>query len=137
MMAFSSVRATPVMVGAAGRAAGVLDELASEAGESPFKFVAFTLKVYAVPLVRPVTSQLVAGAVATQVFPPGLEVTVYFVIGAPPLSAGAVQLTVLLATPASAVTSVGAFGSVDGLAEALEAEAFESPISLVAFTLKV
>ena len=47
---------------------------AAEAGEVPIAVVAVTVKVYEVPLVRPVTMQLVVADV--QVRPPGLEVTV-------------------------------------------------------------
>ena len=44
------------------------------------------------PLVRPVTVQERAVASAVQVWPPD-EVTVYPVMGEPPVEAGAVQLT--------------------------------------------
>ncbi len=49
------------------------------------------------------------------VIPPGLEVTVYDVIGEPPLEAGAVKLTVACALPAVAMTPVGAPGTARGL----------------------
>lgn len=49
----------------------------------------------------------------------GLEVTVYDVIGEPPVLAGAVKLTVACVFPAVAVTSVGASGTVAGVEEAV------------------
>ena len=44
--------------------------------------------------------------------PPGLEVTVYEVMGLPPLEAGAAKLTVASVFPAVAATPVGASGTV-------------------------
>ena len=46
----------------------------SEAGLSPSPLVAITVKVYGVPLVRPVTVALSVAVVAVR--PPGAEVTV-------------------------------------------------------------
>ena len=60
--------------GAPGRTAGVADGDGAEALPAPTALVAATVKVYAVPLVRPVTVQAVE-AVA-QVRPAGVEVTV-------------------------------------------------------------
>jgi hypothetical protein len=48
--------------------------VADEGAEVPEEFVAVTLNVYAVPLVKPVTAQVKSAVV--QVNPPGLEVTV-------------------------------------------------------------
>jgi hypothetical protein len=50
--------------------------IVEDAWETPKIFDATTVKVYEIPFVRPVTIQLDAGAVAVQVRPPGLEVTV-------------------------------------------------------------
>ena len=47
----------------------------------------FTEKVYVVPLLSPVSVIGLAGPVA--VMPPGLDITVYPVMGLPPLLAGA------------------------------------------------
>lgn len=88
------------------------------------------------PFVKPVTLQVNA-PVVVQVFPPGLDVTVYLVMTAPPLSVGADHATVAEATPAVAVTLVGAPGKVDGFTAADAGDAAESAISLVAFTVKV
>src|SRR5260370_40582659 len=61
------------------------------------------------------TVALVAVPVAVAVNPPGDEVTLYPVIGDPPLEAGAVQVTVAWALPAVAVTAVGAPGGPMGM----------------------
>ena len=66
------------------------DPRARKPRRCPHVLVAATVKVYAVPLVRPDTVQL-STVVLVQVFPPGLEVAVYPLIGAPPSKAGAVQ----------------------------------------------
>ncbi len=98
-------------VGRSGsRPEGVTEFEGSEAGPSPTEFVAMTVKVYGMPLVRPVTTQLVAGATAVQVRPSGEEVAVYEVGAGAPLGAGAVQLTSAAALPAAAVTAVGGPG---------------------------
>ena len=55
--------------------AGVTAEVADDASESPTALVAFTVKVYDVPLVKPPTVQ-VSAAVVVQVNPPGEAVTV-------------------------------------------------------------
>ena len=59
---------------------------------SPLVLVAVTVNVYSVPLVSPVTSHDVDAV--SQVWLPGVAVTVYPVIDAPPSSAGAVHDTV-------------------------------------------
>ena len=83
--------AVPI-VGAPGTVAGVtlLDGL--EAGPVPIALVAFTVKVYAVPFVSPV--RIIGLDAPVAVMLPGLEVTVYEVIGLPPFEAGGVKLTV-------------------------------------------
>jgi hypothetical protein len=55
----------------------------------------------------------------------------------PPLLAGAVQLTVALALPATAVTAVGAPGVDSGVTAAEAAEAGPVPAALVAVTVNV
>jgi len=70
--ALPSLAVTPV--GAEGGPAGVTATEALEALPLPDAFVAVTVKVYAVPLVRPDTSQL--SNVVVHVFPPGVDVTV-------------------------------------------------------------
>ena len=79
-------------VGAPGTESGVTDPEEADDELLPTSLEAFTVKVYAVPLVRPVTAQEVVAVV--HVYPPGDEVTVYPVIAEPPLLAGAVHDTV-------------------------------------------
>jgi hypothetical protein len=73
--------------------------------------VAVTVKVYAVPLTRPVTVSEVAVVVA--VIPPGDEITVYPVMELPPSETGAVHKTVAWRSPGVADTSVGWGGTSD------------------------
>ena len=62
--------------GVPGAAIGLTLFDADEAPDVPAAFVAVALKVYGVPVVRPVTVQEVAGLVTVQVLLPGVEVTV-------------------------------------------------------------
>jgi hypothetical protein len=62
-------------LGAVGAPIGVTGADAADATLVPLEFLAFTVKVYAVPLVRPVTVALSAPLVVA-VFNPGDEVTV-------------------------------------------------------------
>ena len=62
------------IVGAPGADAGVTEFDAADAAPVPALFVAVTVKVYAVPLVNPVT--VMGLDVPVPVNPPGLEVTV-------------------------------------------------------------
>ena len=89
--------------------------------------------------------QVVAGvagrvAVEVQVFEPVEEVAVYFVMPAPPLLAGAVQLTVAAPVPVdpptTAVTFVGEPGTVAGVA-VVAPDAGPVPLTLVAVTVKL
>ena len=73
-------------------AAGVTVFDAADATPVPILLVAVTVKLYAVPFVRPVTVMGLLGPEAVN--PPGLDVTVYPVIDAPPLDAGAVKVAV-------------------------------------------
>lgn len=67
----------PVYGGATGAAAlvGVTVFEAALAAEVPAPLVALAVKVYEVPLVRPVTSHEVAGELTVQVAPPGEAAT--------------------------------------------------------------
>ena len=58
-------------------------------------------------------------------------------IGAPPLEAGAVQVTVAEAIPPVAVPMVGAPGTVAGVTELEAPEALPVPTLLMAATVKV
>ena len=71
---------------------------------------------------------------------PGFEVTVYPVIGDPPLLAGAVNVIVACAFPFVAVPIVGAPGTVEGAVGVTEFEAELGkllPLAFVATTVKV
>src|ERR1043165_9714441 len=93
--------------GAPGTVIGVTLAEAAEAGLVPAALVAVTVKVYAVPLVRPLTTALVAGAATVIVAVAGLEVMVYLVLALPPSLACAAHVTVAWALPAFALTAVG------------------------------
>ena len=102
-------------VGAPGTVRGVADNVFD--GELvPAAFVAVTLNEYDWPLVRPLMAQLVVPAVE-QVNPPGLAVAVYAVIALPPFDAGADQDRETWLSPGVAVLSVGAPGTVRGVAD--------------------
>ena len=100
-------------VGAPGTVGVVTEFDASEVALVPMEFVAVTVKVYAVPFVRPITMTEVPVVVA--VTPLGSDVTVYSVTVLPPSSNGAFQVTVACFAPDVAVTSMGAVGSNKGI----------------------
>jgi hypothetical protein len=76
----------------------------------PVAFCALTLKVYAVPFVRPLT--VMGDDAAVPVTHPGVDVAVYPVIPAGvPVQAGAVNVMLAVVSPAVAVPIVGAPGS--------------------------
>ena len=91
-------------------AVGVTELEAADAGLVPIAFVAVTVKVYAVPLVKPV--MVIGLVVPVAVIPPGFDVTVKPVIGLPPVLVGTVNDTVACPSPAVAVPMVGALGAV-------------------------
>ena len=122
-------------VGAPGTEAGPTGWLGSDAAPLPTELAAVTVKVYAVPLIRPATVHEVAPAGAAHVARPGLEVTVKPDIGSPPFDAGAAQKTRATELPASAVTPEGVPGTVAGVTGALEAEGSPVPAELVAVTV--
>ena len=97
---------------------GVTAVDADEALPVPALFVAVTVKVYGVPLVRLLTVIVqAAGPEHDPVNPPGLEVAVYVVIAAPPFDAGAVKVTLAEPLPAVALTEVGAPGTTAATAK--------------------
>jgi len=126
--------------GASGVVYGVTELEALLAKLVPTELVAVTVKVYAVPLVSPVT--LIGLEAPEAIIPPGLEVIVYEVIVAPPSSPGAEKVT--LAVPLTPETDAvpiegtpGTVGPLEGVTafEALLAELV--PAALVAVTVKV
>ena len=133
-----AVAVTPV--GAPGRVNGTSDADADEGALVPAELVAVTLKVYELPFVSPVIWHEVPleVQVPTALPEPSYAVAVYEVIVPPPLSLGAVQLTVALPFPAVAVTPVGAPGAtVCGVIVAEGSDGLESPFAFVATALKV
>ncbi len=133
--AFDEPATAETVVGAVGTPAGVTAADALEALPVPAAFVAVTVKVYAVPLARPVT--VIGDAEPVPVKLPGVEVTVYEVMAEPPFEAGAVNATLACPLPAVAETAVGAPGTVYGVTELEAVEAPEVPTPLVAVTVKV
>jgi hypothetical protein len=67
---------TKTEVGASGAFAGVIELEAVDARDAPLALLALTVKVYAVPFVKPEMLQEVVGAFTVQVKFPGLDVTV-------------------------------------------------------------
>ena len=122
-------------VGAPGTVEGMIAAEAVEADPVPAAFVAVTVNVYEVPLVRPVTVQLVDAVV--QVNEPGDDVTVYPVIAEPPELDGAVQDTVTCVFPEAPDTPVGRPGTALGVTDAEAPEAVPVPRALVAVTVNV
>src|SRR5689334_1052230 len=95
---------------------GVTAADGAESGPVPTAFEAETLKVYAVPFVRPATLAVVDGGfpetmVGVWAVVPAYGVTVYVVMALPP-SGGMVQLTCAAPSLGLAVTPVGAPGAV-------------------------
>jgi hypothetical protein len=75
-------------------------------------------------------------SVVTHVNPPGLEVTVYEMISAPPSENGSDHETVTWPSPTdSIVTSEAADGTVDGTIAAETSEAAPSPDAFTAATV--
>jgi hypothetical protein len=99
--------ATPV--GAAGTPTGVTADDGSLAGESPTPLVATTANVYVIPFVSP--EQEAVSPVTAHEAPGGADETEYDVTGDPPSLTGAVHDTDAEASPATALTPVGAAGT--------------------------
>ena len=86
-------------------------------------------------MVRPGTTQ--PRVVVWQVFPLDVAVTVYRVMGEPPVDDGASQDTVTRPSPATADGTVGADGTVAGVTAVDGVDAGPVPIALVAVTVNV
>jgi hypothetical protein len=128
---------TVPIVGAPGIVVGVMLLLAELEEPAPTLFVADTVNVYAVPAVNPIT--VIGLLVPVDVIPPGLLVTVYLVMAAPPLLAGAVNATVavVLFVTAAAVPIVGAPGTDICVTLGLATLAKLVSMALLATTLNV
>jgi hypothetical protein len=122
-------------VGAPGIVAGVTEFDALDAVLVPCAFVAVTVKVYAVPLTRPVS--VIGELPPVAVKPPVFELTVYEVIDEPPLFDGAVKLTVAWPFAATAETPVGAPGTSAGTIALLVPDGVLVPMPFVAVTVNV
>jgi len=114
---------------------------AVEVGPVPLALVAVIVNVYAVPLVSPVTDDVVTGGFPVTVrggcaVVPMNGVIVYEEIPLPPF-AGAVHVTVAEALPAVAVTPVGAAGTVAGVTAAEAVDVAPVPTAFVAVTRNV
>jgi hypothetical protein len=116
-------------VGLSATPATLIGADAVDETEVPTAFVAVTLKVYVLPFVRPAT--VIGELVLVNVSPVSTTVSVYEVIGVPPLSAGAANVTVAVSSPRVAVTVVGASGIEAGIIE-LERPEVEVPAAFVA-----
>jgi hypothetical protein len=92
---------------------GIIIFDAVDANDVPTELVAVTVNVYSVPFVNPVTVAVVAFAPADAVTPSGMDVTVYPVIGTPPLNIGTLQFTIAVVFPFFAVTFDGGSGITD------------------------
>jgi hypothetical protein len=102
------------MLGALGGSSGVTGVTdGAEDGLGPCAFVAVTVKVYAVPSVRPVMVHGLVLQLALRF--PGEEVTVYCVIASPPSLAGAVMTTVADCPAAVTEAMLGALGRPTGV----------------------
>jgi hypothetical protein len=106
--------ATASDLGAVGAPIGVTASDPSDGSPLPALFVAATVKVYDVPPPSPVNVQDVA-VVVVQVWSPGCAVTVYPMIGEPPLLVGAVQLTVAPPGPELTWATAGVPGGDAGV----------------------
>ena len=98
----------PLVVVSVGSTIGELDMLDEDA-PAPAEFTALTLNV-CVPAAKPVKTWLVV--LPTDVHAPSLRDTSYRVIAAPPLLAGAVQLSVIWFAPGVTLRVWGAPGTV-------------------------
>jgi hypothetical protein len=122
------------MVGASGTVAGEIELDGLDGVLVPSAFVAVTVKVYAWPLVRPVT--ISGEPLPLALNPPTFEVAVYESVVEPSLKPG-VKVIVACPFPLTAVTPVGASGTVAGVIEFEALEAVLVPTPFVAVTVKV
>jgi len=125
-------------VGTPGIVAGVTDDDSEESEELPAAFIAFTVKLTAVPFVKP--DRVAFNTLPTVTGMPTDGITVYPTTSAPPFEAGAVQETVADALEATAETPVGDPGtdaSEGGVTAAGANDAEELPEEFIAVTVNV
>ena len=140
IVAVPGVLDVALIPGAPGNVFGVAAIDAAEASEVNSAFSATTVKVYAVPLVRPVMLQASGsgnGATISHDPPAGDEVIVYFVGAASVLFAGAVNETLTAPFEAVAFTLLGASGLARGLTAAEAADSALEPVAFVAVVVNV
>jgi len=101
----------------------------------PMALVAVTVKVYGVPLVRPV--RVIGEEPPETTCRPSFDVTVYEVMADPPLLPSSEKVTVAWPLEAMMEVMVGASGAVAGTMELLVPDEVLVPIALVAVTVKV
>ena len=116
-------------------ATGVTDADAADAADVPPAFVAVTVNVYAVPLVRPDTTHEPDAPVIVQVAPPGDASTVCDVAGHASSASATVTLTV--PSPATTVGAAGTLGIGMGVTAADAGDAADVPPAFVAVTVNV
>ena len=121
--------------GTFGFAIGVTDADAADAAEVPPAFVAVAVNVYAVPLVRPVTTHDPDAPVIVQVAPPGDAVTVCDVAAAPDSATDTDTRTD--ASPITPLGAAGTFGFAIGVTDADAADAADVPPAFVAVAVNV
>jgi hypothetical protein len=125
-------------VGVEGLPTGVTAVEATDGPELPTPFLAIAVNVYGVPLLKPDISHPALGFVVTHVNPPGDEVTIYSTIADPPLSVGAVNVTVAFPGAVDApVTLVGATEIVAGVTAIDAVEESDVYAPLFAWTANV
>jgi len=126
---------TAPIVGAPGTVAGVTVP-AVDAGPFPAAFVATTVQLYCVPLVKPLTTiGLVVPVFVSADAPLATQEAVYCVIAEPPFDPAA-KATDAVPFPAVMTPRVGADGVVKGVADA-EEDAGPVPTAFTAATLQL
>jgi hypothetical protein len=128
-----------ITVGAAGFAGtpyGTTDVEGVDVVPVPFTLWAFTVNVYDLPLVSPVTVHVRVPEVVHDLCVAVVDVTVYLVMAAPFVTAG-VQLTFTDALPGTTDGFPGFPGGVDSGVAPIDAVEYRPvPLTLWAFTLK-
>ena len=117
---------------------GVTVADAADGSEVPYVFVAVTVNVYEVPGVSPVTVKVLAVVRVLLIPPAGFDVTVYAVMGEPPVDVGAVNTTVAVVLPVAVEVPIpGAVGRPNVATDEDGEDATEVPYVFVAVTVNV
>ena len=140
IVAVPGVLDVALIPGAPGKVFGVAARDAVEASEVNSAFSATTVKVYAVPFVKPVmlhANGLGNGATNSHDPPAGDEVIVYLVGADSAEFAGAVNETIAAPFEAVAITLLGASGFASGLTAVDAADELVVPVAFVAVVVNV